>query len=145
MPLSWGGFPRVTQHKSHWAPRIFSSNHRDVLLTGETVGVLVLTGTKHIPCWSAGTHCYTPMPGGTLLLCNSKSIIVLGFLLPSRFPLHIPPTHHKHRKQSPGILLNIALSGGDKAIGPKSWLHESKRCQSLKVVWQKASSEQQGM
>lgn len=54
--------------------------------------------------------------------------------------LHIPLTHHKHGKQSPGISLNRALSGGDKAIGPDSRLHESKRCQSLKVLWQKASS-----
>lgn len=58
----------------------------------------------------------------------------------SSLPLHIPPTHHKHGKQSPGISLNRALSGEDKAIGPDSRLHESERCQSLKVLWQKASS-----
>jgi len=62
-----------------------------------------------------------------IIYCSTKSVIILGFILPSSLPLHIPPTHRKHGKQSPGISLNRALSGGDKAIGPDSQLHESKK------------------
>lgn len=66
-----------------------------------------------------------------------SQLSALAWLIPGAC---IPPSRHEHGEQSPGISPSRALSAGDKAAGPDTPLHESKRCQSLKVLWQKASS-----
>lgn len=96
-----------------------------------TVGI-----TEHIPVF----HTDTTVPQWQTPIPSCRTTPAQRSAHPSSLPPHIPPSRHKHGEQSPGISLSRAQSGRDKAAGPDTPSHESKRCQSLKVLWQKASS-----